>query len=101
VLNVLDIAAKRIEVSIRKCNVSSLGAITMDEDVRYLVNYGKNKIRGHAAKGSSILFSCEGLARLVDIANILNGGDADDVNEGDLRMLKREEALKYFALKLQ
>ena len=99
--SLLSLAARRVEASIRRRKITNLGALALDDDVRHLVSYGRGKLasgkRGGGREG--ILSECEGLARLVDISAVMNAEDVQDCLE-DLRVLSKEDAKKYAALKV-
>ncbi|KAL3908410.1 MAG: hypothetical protein SGILL_008492 [Bacillariaceae sp.] len=54
VLGVLGTVSKRLEVSLKKCRFTSLGALSMDSDMRDLVNYGK--LLPHQAHSLNVSF---------------------------------------------
>lgn len=65
---------------IRQSHFTALGAISLDSDVRYLINYAKERLDAQKYQSSVTLFSaCNALARLSQIALLMNVDDLDDV----------------------
>jgi hypothetical protein len=80
VLDVLGTVSKRLEVSLKKCRFTSLGALSMDSDMRDLVNYAKDRLGSHEFKSNVALYrACTPLARLGQIAKLMNLDDLEDV----------------------
>jgi hypothetical protein len=72
--------SKRLEVAIKKNKFTPLGALALDSDVRYFVNFVKERVDAEALTSSATLFkSCGPLARLSQITYLLNVDDLEDV----------------------
>jgi hypothetical protein len=80
VLEVLGTASKRLEVSLKKCQYTSLGALSLDSDVRDFVNYAKNRLASNELNSNVSLYrACTPLSRLLQISKLMNVDDLEDV----------------------
>ena len=80
VLGILGAASRRLESSIKRSKFTALGAISLDSDVRYLVNYAKGHIDSPELSSNVALYSaCNPLARMVQISLLMNVDDLEDV----------------------
>eukprot|EP00934_Nitzschia_sp_Nitz4_P006199 Nitzschia sp. Nitz4//scaffold98_size77359//3539//6343//NITZ4_005533-RA/size77359-snap-gene-0.0-mRNA-1//1//CDS//3329560712//6189//frame0 len=109
VLGVLGTVAKRLEVSLKKCRFTSLGALSLDSDMRDLLNYSKDRLESNELSSNVALYrACTPLARLVQIAKLLNVDDLEDVldligaskRKGNWD-LKLDEARSFLALRVE
>mmetsp|Transcript_25352 Transcript_25352/g.38939 ORF Transcript_25352/g.38939 Transcript_25352/m.38939 type:complete len:1017 (-) Transcript_25352:72-3122(-) len=79
-VGILGGMAKRMEASIRKSKFTPLGAISLDSDVRYIMNFAKDRIDSPQLKSNVTLCKiCPPLARLNQIALLMNVDDLEDV----------------------
>jgi len=79
-LSVVSTACKRLETSLRKCQYTSLGGLTLDSDMRDLLNYTKDHLHSpDYALNVAIFRACPALSRLLQIAKLLSVDDLDDV----------------------
>ena len=79
-LDVMGTVSKRLEASFRKCEVTSLGALALDADVRDLVTFTKERlIANEYASNVAVTQACPPLGRIVQIAKLVNVDDLDDV----------------------
>lgn len=79
-VGVLGGMSKRMETAIRKSKFTPLGAISLDSDVRYIMNFAKDRIDSPQLKSNVTLCkACPPLARLNQIALLMNVDDLEDV----------------------
>ena len=79
-LGILGATSRRLESSIKRSKFTALGAISLDSDVRYLVNYAKGHIDSPELSSNVALYSaCNPLARMVQISLLMNVDDLEDV----------------------
>lgn len=79
-IEVIGAAAKRLESALRRIHFSIVGAISFDADIRYFVSYAKKCLtNAQYASNISLYKSCMPLARLSQIALLMNVDDLDDV----------------------
>ncbi|KAG7369897.1 COG4 transport protein [Nitzschia inconspicua] len=109
ILGVLATVAKRLEVSLKKCRFTALGALSMDSDMRDLVNYTKDRLCSNELHSNVALYrACTSLARLVQIAKLMNLDDLEDVldlissskRKGNWD-LKMEDSKSYLSLRVE
>ena len=80
ILGVLSAASRRLEASIKRSKFTALGAISLDSDIRYFVNYAKSHIDSPDLNSNVALYkACTPLARIVQISLLMNVDDLDDV----------------------
>lgn len=81
VLGVLGTVCKRLEVSLKKCRFTALGALSLDSDMRDLLNYTKDRLTSSELNSSNVALyrACTSLSRLVQIAKLMNLDDLEDV----------------------
>mmetsp|Transcript_22587 Transcript_22587/g.53399 ORF Transcript_22587/g.53399 Transcript_22587/m.53399 type:complete len:976 (+) Transcript_22587:117-3044(+) len=81
VLGVLATVSKRLEVSLKKCRFTALGALSLDSDMRDLLNYAKDRLMSSELNSSNVALyrACTSLSRLVQIAKLMNLDDLEDV----------------------
>jgi conserved oligomeric Golgi complex subunit 4 len=81
VLGVLGTVSKRLEVSLKKCRFTALGALSLDSDMRDLLNYAKDRLSSSELNSSNVALyrACTSLSRLVQIAKLMNLDDLEDV----------------------
>lgn len=80
VLDVLGTVAKRLEVSLKKCRFTALGALSLDSDMRDFFNYAKDRLDAQEYHSNVTLTkTCPPLGRLMQIAKLVNVDDLDDV----------------------
>jgi hypothetical protein len=80
VLGVLGSTAKRLEGSLRRCQCTSLGALSLDSDMRDLLSFAKNFVQSAEYSSNMALYrACTPMARLMQIAKLLNVDDLEDV----------------------
>ena len=81
-LGVLGVASKRLEAAVKRTKFTALGALALDSDVRYFLNYGKERVLDSSeltASNVSLYRACMPLARLAQIALLMNVDDLEDV----------------------
>jgi conserved oligomeric Golgi complex subunit 4 len=80
-LSVLSTACKRLETSLRKCQYTALGGLTLDSDMRDLLNYVKDRLNSpeYCASSATICRACPPLSRVLQIARLMSVDDLDDV----------------------
>lgn len=109
VLGVLGTAAKRLEGSLRRCQFTALGALSLDSDMRDLLSFAKQCVCSTEYSSNIALYrACTPLARLVQIAKLLNVDDLEDVvdlissskRKGSWD-LKLEDAKAYLSLRVE
>ncbi|KAL3935765.1 MAG: hypothetical protein SGBAC_008778 [Bacillariaceae sp.] len=80
VLEVLSTVCKRLEGSLKKCQYTSLGALSLDSDIRDFVNYSKDRLASSEWRSNVTLYkACTPLSRLVQISKLLSVDDLEDV----------------------
>jgi len=80
VIGALSTAAKRLELSIRRCHFTALGALSLDSDLRQFLAYAKGRLDSPELTSSAALYkACTPLARLSQIALLMNVDDLEDV----------------------
>ena len=109
VLGVLGTAAKRLESSLRRCQFTALGAIRLDADMRELLGYAKDCVDGPDLQSTLAMYrACVPVARMVQIARLLNVDDLEDVvdlissskRKGNWD-LKLEDAKAFLSLRVE
>lgn len=79
-LDVVGTVSKRLEASLRKCEFTSLGALALDADMRDLVSFVKERLYSpDYASNVAVTRASVPLARLLQIAKLLNVDELDDV----------------------
>lgn len=79
-LSAMGTVSKRLETSIRKCEFTALGALTLDADVRDIVNFVKERLYSPEFNSTvAVTKACPALSRLLQIAKLLSVDDLDDV----------------------
>lgn len=79
-VGILGGMSKRLEAAIRRSKFTPLGAISLDSDVRYIMNFAKDRIDSQQLKSNVTLCkACPPLARLNQIALLMNVDDLEDV----------------------
>jgi conserved oligomeric Golgi complex subunit 4 len=79
-LSVLSTACKRLETSLRKCQYTALGGLTLDSDMRDLLSYTKDRLHSPEYGSNVAIFrACPALSKLLQIAKLLSVDDLDDV----------------------
>jgi hypothetical protein len=79
-VGILSGMSKRLEAAIRKSKFTPLGAISLDSDVRYIMNFAKDRIDSPQLKSNVTLCkACPPLARLNQISLLMNVDDLEDV----------------------
>eukprot|EP00540_Astrosyne_radiata_P023044 CAMPEP_0116823062 /NCGR_PEP_ID=MMETSP0418-20121206/628_1 /TAXON_ID=1158023 /ORGANISM="Astrosyne radiata, Strain 13vi08-1A" /LENGTH=344 /DNA_ID=CAMNT_0004451271 /DNA_START=224 /DNA_END=1258 /DNA_ORIENTATION=+ len=80
VLGVLGTAAKRLEGSIRRCQFTALGALSLDSDMRELLGFAKESVDSPELNSNMAIYrACTPIARLMQISRLLNVDDLEDV----------------------
>ncbi|OEU17196.1 hypothetical protein FRACYDRAFT_268613 [Fragilariopsis cylindrus CCMP1102] len=81
VLGVLGTVSKRLEVSLKKCRFTALGALSLDSDMRDLIHYAKDRLGSNEFNSSNVALcnACTPLSRLLQIAKLMNLDDVEDV----------------------
>lgn len=108
-LDVMGTVCKRLETSLRKCEFTSLGALALDSDMRDLLSYTKDRLySSEFSSNVAVTRACVHLARLSQIAKLLNVDDLDDVldmiasskrkNKWDL---KAEDAKSFLSARVE
>jgi hypothetical protein len=109
VLGVLGTVAKRLEGSLRRCQFTALGALSLDSDMRDLLAFAKDFVSSEEYSNTMTLYrACTPLARLLQIAKLLNVDDLEDVvdlissskRKGNWD-LKLEDAKAYLSLRVE
>jgi len=73
-------ASKRLEMAIKRTKFTPLGALALDSDIRFFINFVKERVDAQALTSNTSLYkSCNPLARLAQIALLMNVDDLDDV----------------------
>jgi hypothetical protein len=79
-VGILGGMSKRLEAAIRKSKFTPLGAISLDSDVRYIMNFAKDRVDSPQLKSNVTLCkACPPLSRLNQIALLMNVDDLEDV----------------------
>ena len=77
VVGVLGTVAKRLEGSLRRCQFT---ALSLDSDMRDLIAFAKEMLQSSEYSNSVALYRfCPPMARLMQIAKLLNVDDLEDV----------------------
>jgi len=110
VLGVLGTVSKRLEVSLKKCRFTALGALSLDSDMRDLIHYAKDRLVSSEYNVSNVALcnACTPLSRLLQIAKLMNLDDLEDVldliasskRKGNWD-LKPEDARAYLSLRVE
>jgi len=109
VLGVLGAVAKRLEGSLRRCQFTALGALSMDSDMRDFLSFAKQFLySGEYSSNIALCRACTPLARLLQITKLLNVDDLEDVvdlissskRKGNWD-LKLEDAKAYLSLRVE
>lgn len=80
VLGVFGSAAKRLEGSLRRRQFTGLGALRLDSDMREFLSFAKECVASSEYSSNMGLFrACTPLARLLQVAKMLNVDDLEDV----------------------
>jgi hypothetical protein len=109
VVGVLGTVAKRLEGSVRRCQFTALGALSLDSDMRDLLAFAKEMLQSPEYSNSMTLYrACAPMARLIQIAKLLNVDDLEDVVDlisSSKRKanwdLKLEDAKAYLSLRVE
>ena len=109
VIGVLGTVAKRLEGSLRRCHFTALGALSLDSDMRDLLAFAKGMLQSPEYSNSMALYrACAPMARLIQIAKLLNVDDLEDVVDlisSSKRKanwdLKLEDAKAYLSLRVE
>lgn len=81
-LSVLSRACKRLESSLRKCEYTALGGLTLDADMRDLLHYCKNHLSANEYGNNNAIFkACPAMSRLLQISQLMSVDDLDDVTD--------------------
>jgi hypothetical protein len=80
-LSVLGTVSKRLETSLRKCQFTALGALTLDSDIRDILSYTKDRLYSpeYSSNNMAVTRACSPLSRLLQIAKLLSVDDLEDV----------------------
>mmetsp|Transcript_11186 Transcript_11186/g.23609 ORF Transcript_11186/g.23609 Transcript_11186/m.23609 type:complete len:688 (-) Transcript_11186:122-2185(-) len=110
VLGVLGTVSKRLEVSLKKCRFTALGALSLDSDMRDLIHYAKDRLVSTEFNSSNVALcnACTPLSRLLQIAKLMNLDDLEDVldlissskRKGNWD-LKMEDSKAYLSLRVE
>ena len=109
-IGVTGTVCKRLETSLRsKCEYTSLGALTLDSDMRDMLHYTKEHLYGEEYRSNvAVAKACPPLNRLLQITKLLNVDDLEDVldlissskRKGNWD-LKLEDAKAYLSLRVE
>ena len=82
-LQVMSTVCKRLEASLRKCEFTALGGLTLDSDMRDLLSYTKDHLHSpdYNSNTVAILKACPALSKLQQIAKLLSTDEVDDVSD--------------------
>lgn len=92
-----------------QCHFTALGALSLDSDMRDLLNYAKDRLDSHEYDSNIALYrACTPLARLVQISKLMTVDDLDDVldligaskRKGNWD-LKLDDAKAFLALRVE
>jgi len=109
VLGVIGSAAKRLEGSLRRCHFTGLGALSLDSDMREFLGFAKESVTSPDFSSNMGMFrACTPIARLLQIAKLLNVDDLEDVvdlissskRKGNWD-LKLEDAKSFLGLRVE
>lgn len=109
VIGLLGTVAKRLEGSLRRCQFTALGALSLDSDMRDLLAFAKEFVQSSEYSSSMALYrACTPMARLMQIAKLLNVDDLEDVvdlissskRKGNWD-LKLDDAKAYLSLRVE
>jgi len=110
VLGVLGTVSKRLEVSLKKCRFTALGALSLDSDMRDLIHYAKDRLLSNEFNSSNLVLynACMPFSRLMQIAKLMNLDDLEDVldlissskRKGNWD-LKIEDSKAYLSLRVE
>lgn len=110
VLGVLATVSKRLEVSLKKCRFTALGALSLDSDMRDLIHYAKDRLVSNELNSSNLALcnACMPLSRLLQISKLMNLDDLEDVldlissskRKGNWD-LKIEDSKAYLSLRVE
>eukprot|EP00557_Chaetoceros_sp_GSL56_P008883 CAMPEP_0176502768 /NCGR_PEP_ID=MMETSP0200_2-20121128/14950_1 /TAXON_ID=947934 /ORGANISM="Chaetoceros sp., Strain GSL56" /LENGTH=961 /DNA_ID=CAMNT_0017901903 /DNA_START=37 /DNA_END=2922 /DNA_ORIENTATION=+ len=79
-LGIIGGASKRLEAAIKRSQFTTLGALALDSDIRYFINFVKDRVDSEALLSSATLYkTCNPLARLAQISHLMNVDDLEDV----------------------
>ncbi|KAL7554153.1 hypothetical protein ACHAWF_017554 [Thalassiosira exigua] len=79
VIGIMGGVAKRLEAAIRKSKFTPLGAISLDSDVRSLLNFAKDRLDDQSLRSNVTLCrACPPLSRLSQISSLMNVDDLED-----------------------
>ena len=80
-LHVMSTVCKRLETSLRKCEYTGLGGLTLESDMRDLLSYTKDHLHSpdYNSSNVAILKACPALSKLLQIAKLLSADELDDV----------------------
>lgn len=79
-LGVIGGASKRLEGAIKRSQFTPLGALSLDSDIRFFVNFVKERFDSPNLSSSVTLYrACNPLARLAQISLLMNVDDLEDV----------------------
>jgi len=80
ILGVIGCASKRLEASIRRNQFTALGALALDSDFRFFVNFAKDIVNAPELLSNISLYkACNPLSRLAQVALLMNVDDLEDV----------------------
>jgi conserved oligomeric Golgi complex subunit 4 len=82
-LQVMGTVCKRLETSLRKCEYTALGGLTLDSDMRDLLSYTKDHLHSpdYNSNNVAILKACPALSKLLQIAKLLSVDELEDVSD--------------------
>ena len=82
-LQVMGTVCKRLETSLRKCDYTALGGLTLDSDMRDLLSYTKDHLHSsdYNSNNVAILKACPPLSKLQQIAKLLSVDELEDVTD--------------------
>jgi len=73
-------ASKRLEAAIKRGQFTALGALALDSDIRFFINFAKERFDSPDLSSTATLYkACGPLARLAQIALLMNVDDLEDV----------------------
>lgn len=80
ILGAISGASKRLEMALRRSQCSLLGALCLKADVKFLANYAIERLHSKEINtNAGLLKACPPLARLVQIAALMNVEELDEV----------------------
>jgi len=80
ILGIIGGASKRLEAAIKRSQLTPLGALALDSDIRFFVNFVRDRLDSSELASSVTLYrACNPLARLVQISLLMNVDDLEDV----------------------